>query len=162
GLRGPWRAPNFSVAFDAYALSWGPANGPLCLMDFCATQLMRSNVNTANLEQLAHWMRQKENDQALQTLREKLMQCSGLAKSPAETINLMANIADRMIEDKDSLAGVSIAKVWKGLSAWLPAHAPMYDSNVHTALTGYPTPGPNAWLHRSTILLQRFSELLIG
>ncbi len=69
----------------------------------------------------------------------------------------LATFTDAAIQDKERLKGIRVARIFKWLSAWAPAHVPMIDSELHCALTGY---YPTSWLHESAVLLQRFQAIV--
>jgi hypothetical protein len=158
GVVGPWKAPNWSVAFDAHALSRGPNKGTPTLADFCVTSLMGSRPRTADLTRLTTWLVVKKNAREVSRLTDVLQACRSLCDAPPEAVRQIAILADRMIQDKKALRGIGLAKVYKWLAAWAPAHVPMFDSLVHHALTGY---WPTYWRARSDVLLERFRSLLL-
>src|SRR5687768_3470242 len=47
GIVGPWKAPNWSVAFDGHSAARGPARSSVSIADFAVTSLMNSNVAPA-------------------------------------------------------------------------------------------------------------------
>jgi hypothetical protein len=158
GLVGPWGPPNLSVAFDAHALSRGPGKGPPTLADFWVTALMGSRPRGTQVTQLQTWLRVPRNAAKINDLAQALAVCQGLEAASPVTIKLLASVADQMIQDQKILKGIRLAKIYKWLAAWAPAHVPMFDAQVHDALTEY---SPTYLLHSSTDLLERFREILL-
>jgi hypothetical protein len=72
GIEGPWQPPNWSVAFDAYALTPTPMHRLPNLVDFAVTQLMNSRAETRDLQRLSRWLREEENIRQLEAVRNAL------------------------------------------------------------------------------------------
>ncbi len=153
----PWTYVNPSVAFDAYSATRGPAKGLPDLADFTSTLMMNSRVNGEDVARFLRWLGLPETVAGLEAIRQALMRSEGLHDLAVDTLRMLGEFTDRVIHDWERLKGISVAKVFKWLSAWAPAHMPMIDREVHNALTGY---DPGVWLHESGILLQRFQAIV--
>lgn len=154
----PWTYFNLSVAFDAYSMTRGPARGLPDLRDFAASMMMGSGVDGNALPRFLCWLALPETGRDLEAVREAILPYNGLHHLPSDSLKLLANFADTAINDRERLKGISLARIYKWLSAWASAHVPMIDSEVHNALTGY---YPDYWLHPSELLLQRFQAVVV-
>jgi hypothetical protein len=156
-LHEPWAYFNPSVAFDAYSVTRGPARGLPDLGDFCSTLIMGSGVRGDHLPRFLHWLALPETARKLEAIRQSFLRCEGLHDLPADDLRRLATFTDAAIQDKEQLKGISLARIFKWLSAWAPAHVPMIDSEVHCALTGY---YPDYRLAESAVLLLRFQAVV--
>jgi hypothetical protein len=152
----PWADLNRSVAFDAYSVT-RPARGLPELGDFCSTLMMGSGVGRDHLPRFLRWLALPETARELEVIRESFLRCEGLHDLPPADLERLATFTDAAIQDKKRLKGISIARIFKWLAAWAPAHVPMIDREVHYALTGY---YPAEWLHESAVLLRRFQAIV--
>jgi hypothetical protein len=155
----PWAYFNRSVAFDAYSVTRGPDKGLPDLGDFCSTLMMGSGVDGDDLPRFLKWLSLPQTQADLERIRSALARCQGLHDLPADDLKMLGAFTDGAIQDKERLKGISVARIFKWLSAWAPAHVPMIDSEVHNALTGY---YPGSWLHESVLLLERFQSIVAG
>lgn len=162
GAAGPWKHDpwawfNPSVAFDAYASSRGPHTGLPGLGELAATQMMGLGVNGTDFPRFLRWRRDPDTSHALDALRDALVGHAGLHDLPDEGVRRLASFADSMIGDDVRLPRFRVARVFKWLSAWAPAHVPMIDRAVHAGLTGsYPAQRSfDAWT-----LLTRYRDVL--
>jgi hypothetical protein len=153
----PWSYFNRSVAFDAYSVTRGPARGLPDLGDFCSTLMMGSGVDGNDLPRFLHWLALPETARDLEAIRQSFLRCEGLHDLPADDLRQLGAFTDAPIQDKVRMKGISLARVFKWLSAWAPAHVPMIDSEVHCALTGY---HPSYRRHESAVLLRRFQTVV--
>lgn len=156
-LHKPWAYVNPSVAFDAYSVRRGPAKGLPDLGDFTSTLMMGSRVGGDNVARFLRWVGLPETVAGLEAIRQALMCSEGLNDLTGEALRLLGDFTDQAIQDRERLKGISLARVFKWLSAWAPAHVPMIDRQVHNALTGY---DPETRLHESGVLLQRFRAIV--
>ena len=154
----PWEYLNRSVAFDAYTLTRGPETGIPDHRDFLHTLEMNSGINGDDVLRFDLWWRDSATQAELRHLREALMTCTGLSTASREVVVTMADFADRMIDDQERLKGMRVAKVFKWLSTWAPAHVPMLDNVLAYDLLIY-VQEPYDGLTRLDLLL-RFQALL--
>lgn len=155
GLLGPW-TPNWSLAFDTYAATRGPLAGAPNLADFCLTTLMNSRLRTTDVQRLTAWLAVPENRARLEDARACLAKTKGLADATDRDLTPLASLIDSMVEDRGALRGIHMAKIYKWLAAWAPAHVPMIDRYVHDALTNRARRGSVPALE----LLRRFRRLV--
>lgn len=153
----PWAYFNRSVAFDAYSITRGPSRGLPDLGDFASTLMMGSGIDGDDLPRFLRWLALPETTRELEAIRQSFLRCEGLQDLSADDLRQFATFTDAAIQDKERLKGISVARIFKWLAAWAPAHVPMIDSEVHCALTGY---YPGDWLHESAVLLRRFQAIV--
>jgi hypothetical protein len=154
----PWGYINRSTAFDAHALLRGPQSGLPDHSDFLLTLAMNSRINGDDVARFDQWWRDGATQQQLGEIRDALMGCADLAAASPEILQPVAAFADQLIEDQERLKGLKIAKIFKWLSAWAPAHIPMLDNVVAYDILAY-VEKPYAG-HKSLDLLLRFQSLV--
>jgi hypothetical protein len=154
GVIGRWRGvPNASTAFDRYALTRGPRNGPPTVADFAVTTLMNSNATGADLALVSDWLLDSNHRATVGEATRLLQQCNSLADMPKATLETVGSLMDQI----EGLHGIKTAKVAKWFAAWAPAHVPMIDQYVGDALIYPPEKLGNAsW----ATLLARFQAIL--
>jgi Family of unknown function (DUF6308) len=150
----PWgEAPNASTAFDRYALTRGPGNGPPTVADLAVTTLMNSNVTRADLALVSDWLLTPNHRATVAETTRLLQRCNSLADMPKSTLEAVGSLMSQIEE----LHGIKTAKVAKWFAAWAPAHVPMIDQYVGDALVYPPEKLANAsW----ATLLARFKTIL--
>ena len=97
GVIGPWRSPNWSIAFDAYALRRGPQQGLPTRADFTVTLLMNSRADSRDLNPLTAWMRDSTSVRELSSIRNGLMRTAGLHERSHPDIEHLGGLVNRMI-----------------------------------------------------------------
>ena len=134
GLEGPWGPANVnrSFAFDRYALSRGPRNGPPTVADLAVTLLMNSGVTGDDIALASEWLERKEIAQRIDAVSDFLNSCQGLQNASPQALAELGEL----LKEADSIQGIGTAKAAKWFSAWAPAHVPMIDQYVMDALIG--------------------------
>lgn len=156
GLCGQWlhnppHQINSSLAFDLYTSnrSKGTNSDMPLLGDLSATIMMNSRLSSSGATSLYYGLfspfTSDSSLQALQAWRMELRRRSyrGLADMPRAMIHKLSDIVWNILNSESrhhSSRGVSIATMFKWLSAWAPSYVPMLDKFVYYAIMGwYPT-----------------------
>jgi hypothetical protein len=154
GVIGPWSHPNWSIAFDRYALSRGPKSGPPSLADFAVTLLMNSGIRTSEILALTNYLGRDDVLRQIDSLMATLIRRDGLKELSDDDVTQLGEFLDALM---NQVRGVGNAKAYKGFSAWAPAHIFMLDRAVRKALTGSESGPP---FFSSAELINRFRLIL--
>lgn len=117
-LHEPWKYINRSVAFDAYTLRRGACQGLPFIGDFVAGLTMNSGLDGDDVARLIFWLDRPQTQEQLRHLHGQLTHVAGLHDASPAVIESIGKFADGMIDDKEMLFGIGLAKTFKWLSVW--------------------------------------------